>query len=198
MPRKLPITSVVKAAALLAEDVPTAEVARRFGVSERTIYDWSRSDEGRETIAAIKANVREGVKHLPIANLTHRVHVAQDLLDGVLGVVAERAAAGKKKADTGWDAAMTGERTGHVAVKQIGVGRSAVREGAFDGATIAAAVKLMEYVERATGQEQAAIVNVRHSGTVRHVARDYSRLSDDELDSLIALAEKVDAGEGAG
>lgn len=200
MPRTLPLTSHVKAAALLAEDVPVTEVARRFGVTRTTLYEWARTEEALATIAAIKADVREGVKHLPIANLTHRVHVAQELLDGVLSVISDRAAAGKQKAATGWDAAMPGERTGHVAVKQIGVGRQAVREAAFDGATIAAAVKLMEYVEKATGSAPAEKVDVRLSGRVRHEIDDRrydnSSLSLREQFDLDQLLAKVQDGGG--
>lgn len=192
MPRTLPITSHLDAAAMLARDVPVAEVARQMGVSRRTIHTWAKTDEAQEQIAAIKTSVREATRHLAIADKVRRIHNAQVMLDGILAVIAARQKAGRAER-----APLPGEATGHVTVKTESVGSiTTKREAAFDASLHAEARKWQEYVAKELGDIETG-VNVRHSGRVDHVISrpDLSMLSDEELEALLPLAEKVAAGE---
>lgn len=191
MSRNFPITRHMEAAALLAEDVPVTEIARQFGVSRRTIYNWSESPEAKALIAEIQAETRAGVKHLAIANKVRRLHLAQQMVDGILAVIADRQAQGAAQ-----DKPLPGEATGHVAVKRTFSEGGVTMEASFDNALHASMVKWLEYAAKELGDVETS-VNLKHSGTVRHVHRkvDLSALTDDELDQLALLAEKIESGE---
>ena len=183
---------------MLARDVPMPEIARQFGVTERTIFTWSRTAEARTHIAAIRASVREGTKSLAVADKVRRIAHAQTMLDGITAIIASRRAAGLAAAE-----ALPGEATGHVAVKitEVTTGnrhatRTVVtREATFDAALHAEARKWQEYVAKELGDLDSGLT-VRHSGTVEHVHRrhDLSLLTDDELEQLAALGERIKTG----
>lgn len=83
--------------------------------------------------------------------------------------------------------------TGLLAKKETRTGKLVTTEWVVDVAML----KEMRELERDIAEEvgeAGATLRVQHSGTVRHAVRDYSALSDAELDNLIVLAEKVDAG----
>lgn len=197
MPRTPPITNHFEAAALLADDVPVTEVARQLGVSRKTIYTWSESDEFRALVAEIRADVRAAVKHLAVANKTRRLHLAQEMVDGLLAVVADRKRDGRAAKQP-----MPGQRSGHVVVKETYAANGLPqKEAAFDAAIHSSLVKWLEYAAKELGEADAK-VDVRHSGRVSHThherTQDLSMLSDDELDRLAELAAKVEAGSATG
>ncbi|MCA9878433.1 MAG: hypothetical protein KC442_11645 [Thermomicrobiales bacterium] len=192
MPRALPVSKTLEVAAMLARDVSVNEIARQAGVTPRTILNWSKTDEAQAHIAAIRASVRDATRHLAVADKVRRINHAQEMLDGVMAVIAARRAAGAAEA-----MALPGEETGHVAVKTESVGgRVTKREAAFDASLHAEARKWLEYAARELSDIETG-VNVRHSGRVDHVVRrpDLSALTDGELEKLAELAEKVAAGE---
>jgi transposase-like protein len=192
MAQTLPNTLHLDAAAMLARDVPVTEVARQFGVSRRTIQTWAKTAEAQAQIAAVKSSVREATKHLAVADKVRRIQNAQRMLDGVLAVIEARRLAGLAATNP-----LPGETTGHVAVKTETLSNFVTkREAAFDASLHAAALKWQEYVAKELGEFETG-VTVRHSGRVDHVISrpDLSVLSDEELESLLPLAEKVAAGE---
>lgn len=194
MPRTLPHTKHLDAAAMLARDVPVAEIARQLGAPRQTIYNWSQTEEAQAHIAAVKAGVREATKHLAIADKVRRIRQAQAMLDGILAVIAERREAAKLASNP-----LPGEATGHVAVKTETLSNLVTkREAAFDASLHAEARKWLEYVAKETGDLDAT-VNVKHGGRINHVISrpNLDVLTDDELESLLPLAEKVAAGEVA-
>lgn len=194
MPRTLPHTKHLDAAAMLARDVPVAEIARQLGAPRQTIYNWSKTDEAQAHIAAVKAGVREATKHLAIADKVRRIRHAQTMLDGILAVIESRREAGERSRDP-----LPGEETGHVAVKTETLSNLVTkREAAFDASLHAEARKWLEYVAKEKGEFDATL-NVKHGGRIDHVVSrpNLDTLTDDELESLLPLAEKVAAGEVA-
>lgn len=192
MARTLPETKRFAAVAMLARDVPVMEIARQLGVTRATVYNWSQTDEAQAHIATIRAGVREATKHLAIADKVRRIRYAQEMRDGIDAVIAER----REMARTG-QRALPGEATGHVAVKETVTAMGAmVREAVFDAALHAEARKWNDYVAKELGDIETG-VNVRHSGRINHVVRrpNLDALSDDELELLMPLAEKVARGE---
>lgn len=177
---------------MLARDVPLTEVARQLGVTRPTIYNWAQTEEAKAHIAAVKAGVQEATKHLAIADKVRRIRQAQAMLDGILAVIAERREAARSASTP-----LPGEATGHVAVKTETLSTLVTkREAAFDASLHAEARKWLEYVAKEKGELDAAL-NVKHSGRVDHVVSrpNLDSLTDDELESLLPLAEKVAAGE---
>jgi IS30 family transposase len=193
MPRNVPITHRLEAAALLARDVPVAEIAHQMGVSRWTIVSWAKTDEAQSHIAAIKSSVREATKALAVADKVRRIQYAQTMRDGVDALIAARRAAGSQ-------INAIGAETGQVAVKVTTTevrGRvTTTYEAAFDASLHDQARKWSEYAAKELDDLESN-VNVRHSGRVDHVISrpDLSVLSDEELESLLPLAEKVAAGE---
>lgn len=176
---------------MLARDVPVAEVARQLGVTRRTVQTWAKTEECQAHITAIKTSVREATKHLAVADKVRRIAYAQEMRDGIDALIAARREAGM----TGKQP-MTGEATGHVAVKDVEIKGVRTREAAFDAALHAEARKWNEYAAKELGEFDAGL-NVKHSGRVDHIISrmDLGALTDDELESLLPLAEKVAAGE---
>ena len=191
MPRNLPNSRHLEAAAMLARDVPVAEVARQMGVTRHTIHVWAKTDECQAHITAIKTSVREATRHLAVADKVRRIAYAQEMRDGIDALIAARRAAGLSQREP-----MPGEDTGHVAIKDVEIKGVRTREAAFDAALHAEARKWNEYAAKELGEFDAGL-NVKHSGRVDHVISrmDLGALTDDELESLLPLAEKVAAGE---
>ncbi len=202
MSRTLIPTRVFQAAAMLAEGVDVTEVARQFGVSRKTVYEWSKTPEAQAVIAEITASVRAGVKHLAIANKVRRLHMAQEMVDGIDGVIADRKDAATERAAGKWDAPMPGERTGHVAVK-VGYspGGQPIKEASFDGALHTAKARWLEYAAKELGDIETR-VGVKHSGTVSHDhahrVYDFSAFTPEEQDTIADLARKYRTGAGVG
>ena len=194
MPRTLPITLHLDAAAMLARDVSVSEVARQMGVSRRTIQTWAKTPECQQHIAAIKAGVREATKHLAIADKVRRVRYAQDMLDGTQAVIHERREAAKSSASP-----LPGESTGHVAVKTETLSNLVTkREAAFDASIHAEARKWLEYAAKELGDVESGIT-VRHSGRVDHrhsTLPDFSALTLEEQFQLDQMLAKVTEGPG--
>lgn len=196
MVRRLRITSVLHAAAMLAEGVPMPEIARQLGVTDRTILSWSKTEEAQAHIAAINASVAEATKGLAVANKVRRIVQAQEMVDGIDAVIAARRKAGASGRKRLLDPdPVPGEETGHVAVKEIEIKGVRTREAAFDAALHNERRKWLEYVAKEKGELDTRL-NVKHSGRVDHVVqrRDLSGLTDEELDHLTELAQKIEAG----
>lgn len=181
---------------MLARDVPVAEIARQLGVNRRTILNWSRTEEAQAHIASIKTSVREATKHLAIADKVRRIEYAQRMRDGV---DALRLARREKH----WSGHIVGAETGEVAVKvtEIDLPGGAIKtvyESSFDAALHAEARKWNEYAAKELGELDANL-NVKHSGRVDHVVRrpDLSALTDEDLEHLASLADKIAVGEVA-
>lgn len=191
MTRNLPISRPLEAAAMLARDVPVGEVARQMGVTRRTVQTWAKTEECQAHIASIKTSVREATKHLAVADQVRRINYAQEMRDGIDAVIAARREAGLSQSKP-----MPGEGTGHVAIKDVEIKGVRTREAAFDAALHAEARKWNEYVAKELGEFSTGL-NVKHSGRVDHVISrmDLGALTDEELESLLPLAEKVAAGE---
>lgn len=192
MPRTMPQTMHLEAAAMLARDVPIVEIARQLGVSRVTVYNWSQTDEAQAHIADIKAGVRKATKHLAIADKVRRIRYAQAMRDGIDALLQARRKAGEAASYP-----MPGEETGQVAIKDITTATGArIKEAAFDAALHNEARKWNEYAAKELGEFDASL-NVKHSGRVDHIISrmDLGALSDEELESLLPLAEKVAAGE---
>lgn len=191
MPRNLPHSRHLEAAAMLARDVPVAEVARQMGVTRHTIQVWAKTEECQAHIAAIKTSVREATKHLSVADKVRRLVHAQEMVDGIESLIAARRAAGEASKQP-----MPGEATGHVAIKDVEIKGVRTREAAFDAALHNEKRKWLEYAAKELGEFDAGL-NVKHSGRVDHIISrmDLGALTDEELESLLPLAEKVAAGE---
>lgn len=193
MPRKLPILSVLDAAVMLARDVPATEIARQLNVTDRTIRSWAKTEEAQARIAEIQKGAAEATKWLAIADKVRRVNYAQQMRDGIDALIAARS-------EKHWSGHIVGSETGQVAVKVTeitlpsGVEKTTY-EAAFDASLHDQARKWNEAVARELGQIDANL-NVKHSGRVDHVISrpDLSALTDEELESLLPLAEKVAAG----
>lgn len=196
MPKALPESAHLDAAAMLARDVPVKEIARQLSITPRTVLNWSKTEEAQNHIVAIKASVREATKHLAIADKVRRVVYAQQMRDGIDALIAARKDAGARQH-------VVGAETGQVAVKttitEVRDRTTETYEAAFDATLHAEARKWNEYAAKELDDLETGI-NVRHSGRVDHVIRrlDLSALSDEELESLLPLAEKVAAGEVSG
>ncbi len=193
MTRRLPITEHLDAAAMLARDVPVAEVARQKGVTRRTIQTWAKTDEAQAHIAAVKAGVREATKALSVADKVRRIQHAQTMFDGVMAVIESRRRAGVLARNP-----FPGEETGHVAVKTETLGNAVVkREAAFDASIHAEARKWLEYAAKELGDVEVA-VNVKHGGRIdhRHEHRhyDFSMFTPEEQGQIFELADKREAG----
>ncbi len=194
MTRTLPYNMRLDAAAMLAREVPVVEIARQFSISRMTVYNWSRTDEAQEHIAAIRQSVREATKSLAVADKVRRISYAQAMFDGAMAVIESRRQAGVIATD-----ALPGEATGHVAIKTETLGNGVTkREAAFDAAIHAEARKWLEYAAKELDDITSA-VNVRHSGRVDHVVSrlDLSNLTDEQLESLAAIREQAIAEEVA-
>lgn len=191
MPRTLPNSRHLEAAAMLARDVPVTEVARQMGVTRHTIQVWSKTDECQAHITAIKTSVREATKHLSVADKVRRLVHAQSAVDGIDSLIEARREAGAASKQP-----MPGEATGHVAVKDVEIKGVRTREAAFDAALHNEKRKWLEYAAKELGEFDAGL-NVKHSGRVDHIVSrmDLGALTDEELESLLPLAEKVAAGE---
>lgn len=187
-----------QAAILVANGLTDVEVAGHVGVSDRTVRKWRHHPEFAALVDAIGVEATAGLIGIAIADKQYRITVAQDLLDRQLRLIAARAEAAKAKLAQAWDPPAAGEATGLVAVKQIGVGRQAIREAAFDAALVKSALGTLEYVAKEAGQwTEHGEVRVTHAGrvTVEHRDDALDVLSDDELDQLAALRAKLDTQE---
>jgi RNA 3'-terminal phosphate cyclase len=193
MARKLPMTSVLDAAAMLAREVPATEVARQMNVTDRTIRTWAKTEEAQARIAEIQKGAAEATKRLAIADKVRRINYAQQMRDGIDALIAARS-------EKHWSEFIAGAETGQVAVKVTeitlpsGVEKTTY-EAAFDASLHDQARKWNEAVARELGQIDANL-NVKHSGRVDHVISrpNLSALTDEELESLLPLAEKIAAG----
>lgn len=96
---------------------------------------------------------RERVKAEGIAILEYRVNQLNTLLAGCEQVLAERSEAATTKLDSQWDKPLSGERTGLVTSRQIGVGRNAIREEVFDDTIIRTITTLHQRAAKELGQE---------------------------------------------
>ena len=189
----------LEAAAMLARDVPVAEIARQLCVTPRTILNWSKTDEAQAHIADIRESVRAATKRLAVADKVRRIIEAQEMYDGAKAVIASRREAGHAATNP-----LPGEATGHVAVKitevttdNRGIERTTVtREAAFDASIHAEARKWLEYAARELGDIEAS-VSVKHSGSVDHVVRrpNLSNLTDEQVEALAAIREQAIAEE---
>jgi hypothetical protein len=119
------------AATLLAEDrLSDAEIARRCGVTERTLNNWKQQPEFQKRLSAVTAKFSDRVVGAAITQKNKRLEVLQNLQDRLLQVVDERSQ----------DPAMAkvpGGKTGLVVrkLKTVGTGNDArvVPEYSIDG-----------------------------------------------------------------
>jgi hypothetical protein len=80
------------AATLLADDrLSDVEIARRCGVTERTLNNWKKDPTFQARIKAVTTKFSDGVTRSAILQKKKRVEILQNLQDRLLQVVDERA-----------------------------------------------------------------------------------------------------------
>lgn len=138
----------VEAALLVAEDeLSDEEIAKRAGVSRRTLTAWKQHAEFAAMVGDHIGRLQAGMLKLAVAKKRKRVETLDQLHRGLLDVIKER---------TGEYPEVAGSETGLIVrqIKQIGTGRDAqiVEEYAVDTATIRQILAIEQQAAQELGQ----------------------------------------------
>lgn len=181
----------IQAAADIADgrlDQPT--IARKAGITARQLRNWTHHPDFAARVARVHATFAARVEHLTVASKAARMEVYDDLLARNLRVITAREEAAAKKQTAGYDKPMAGEESGLIAVKQIGIGREAIREAAFDSALVASALKICEQAAKENG-DWVDRKQVDASLTLRDVAEKIAARDGLDPAAVVAEAEAV-------
>lgn len=186
------------------------EIAAEAGISDRQFQRWKKLPQFAARVSSIMERQGAAIEDIAIADKRQRMIVLQDLFERQYGIIVERAVKGQMQADeqdarphlggdilnrVGKERYHPGARYGLVASQVKQIGTMLAEEAAADTGLVKSILATMEQAAKESGQWETKI-GVNHSGRVTHDHRhfDLSNLTDDELNQLEQLAEKVELG----